>query len=66
MIIVDDFDSISTIIKNLEGSAGAVGTTLLSKLTATLAGIMTSVQDVDLSMLDDVTIRGLLENLYEL
>jgi hypothetical protein len=66
MTIVDDFDSISTIIKNLEGSAGAVGTTLLSKLTATLAGIMTSVQDVDLSMLDDVTIRGLLENLYEL
>jgi len=55
--MLEDFKAIQSIIRSLEGSAGAGGQKVLEDLSSGIGLTINRISEMDLSMLDDVTIR---------
>lgn len=55
--MLQDFKAIQSIIQSLQGSAGAGGQKVLEDLTSGIGVTVARIQEMDLSQLDDVTIR---------
>jgi hypothetical protein len=57
--LLDDFDILIGVVEELGGSAGLAGEDLLELLSSSIMSAVNRIQDIDFSVLNDETIRGM-------